>query len=131
MPVTSGAHHPYGTQFFRFHIHFHRKAPASGVHAPLQEILDPPLFDIDIGLDSDSDNSILLTQQPSQARRGADLNQSIDEIDLENILNSTKDSALNGDSSLEKILSTQNVIEKLDAEYSDAQPRTVPYRPQV
>ena len=43
---------PYGTQFFRFHIHFHRKAPASGVHVPpngstppLQEILDPPLIE--------------------------------------------------------------------------------------
>ena len=41
---------PYGTQFFRFHIDFHRKAPASEVHAPQkwvnappQEILDPPL----------------------------------------------------------------------------------------
>ena len=39
------AHAPYGTQFFRFHIHFHRKAPASEVHAPSpqREILDPPL----------------------------------------------------------------------------------------
>ena len=40
---------PYGTQFFHFHIHFHRKVPMSGVqapqwvHAPLWEILDPPL----------------------------------------------------------------------------------------
>ena len=25
---------PYGTQFFRFHIHFHQKPPASEVHAP-------------------------------------------------------------------------------------------------
>ena len=25
---------PYGTLFFCFHIHFHQKAPASGVHAP-------------------------------------------------------------------------------------------------
>ena len=40
---------PYGTQFFHFCIYFHQKAPASEVHAPqwvhapLQEILDPPL----------------------------------------------------------------------------------------
>ena len=40
---------PYGTQFFHFHIHFHRKASALEVHAPLTgarppwEILDPPL----------------------------------------------------------------------------------------
>ena len=41
---------PYRTQFFRFHIHFHQKAPAlevhapsKRVHAPLWEILDPPL----------------------------------------------------------------------------------------
>ena len=37
---------PYGTQFFCFHIHFNRKAPASEVHAPpppLREILDPSL----------------------------------------------------------------------------------------
>ena len=26
---------PYGTQFFRFCIHFHRKVPTSAVHAPL------------------------------------------------------------------------------------------------
>ena len=25
---------PYGTQFFRFRIHFHRKVPMSVVHAP-------------------------------------------------------------------------------------------------
>ena len=25
---------PYGTQFFRFRIHFHQKAPTSEVHAP-------------------------------------------------------------------------------------------------
>ena len=42
---------PYGTQFFRFCIHFHQKVPTSEVHAPpngctppLQEILDPPLI---------------------------------------------------------------------------------------
>ena len=29
------AHAPYGTQFFHFHIHFHRKVPTSEVHAPL------------------------------------------------------------------------------------------------
>ena len=40
---------PYGTQFFCFHIHFHQKVPALGVHAPqrvhapLREILDSPL----------------------------------------------------------------------------------------
>ena len=39
----------YGTQIFRVCIHFHRKAPASEVHAPpqmgprpLREILHPP-----------------------------------------------------------------------------------------
>ena len=26
---------PYGNQFFRFHIHFNRKAPTSEVHTPL------------------------------------------------------------------------------------------------
>ena len=26
---------PFGTQFFRFCIHFHRKVPTSEVHAPL------------------------------------------------------------------------------------------------
>ena len=26
---------PYGTQFFRFRIHFHRKVPTSEVHVPL------------------------------------------------------------------------------------------------
>ena len=30
-----GARPPYGTQFFRFCIHFHRKVPTSEVHAPL------------------------------------------------------------------------------------------------
>ena len=30
---------PYGTQFF----HFRQKAPVSEVHAPLRQILDPPL----------------------------------------------------------------------------------------
>ena len=41
---------PYGTQFFHFHIHFYQKAPSlevhalpKQVHAPLREILDPPL----------------------------------------------------------------------------------------
>ena len=34
---------PYRTQFFHFYIHFCQKAPASGVHAPLWEILDLPL----------------------------------------------------------------------------------------
>ena len=47
---------PHGTQFFHFHIHFHRRVPMSEVHAPpplmgarppppppLREILDPPL----------------------------------------------------------------------------------------
>ena len=42
-------HTPYGTQFFHFRIHFQRKVPVSGVHAPqrvhapIWEILDPPL----------------------------------------------------------------------------------------
>ena len=54
----------------------------------------------DIGLDMDSnDENIFITQQPSQARANADLDQSVDEIDLENILNSTKDNAFNGNSS--------------------------------
>ena len=41
---------PYGTQFFCFCIHFPQKVPTSEVHtpqrvhAPLQEILDPPLM---------------------------------------------------------------------------------------
>ena len=37
---------PYRTQFFRFHIHFCQRVPASGVHAPhpLREILNPPLL---------------------------------------------------------------------------------------
>ena len=30
----SGTAPPRGTQFFRFHIHFHRKAPTLEVHAP-------------------------------------------------------------------------------------------------
>ena len=30
-----GACPPYGTQFFRFHIYFHRKVSTSEVHAPL------------------------------------------------------------------------------------------------
>ena len=34
---------PYGTQFFRFRIYFHQKAPTSEVHALHLEILDPPL----------------------------------------------------------------------------------------
>ena len=29
-----GARPPYGTQFFRFRIHFNRKVPTSEVHAP-------------------------------------------------------------------------------------------------
>ena len=29
-----GARPPYGTQFFRFRIHFHQKVPTSEVHAP-------------------------------------------------------------------------------------------------
>ena len=33
---------PYGTQFFHFCIHFHRKAPASEVHAPLNGCTPPP-----------------------------------------------------------------------------------------
>ena len=48
---VSGACPPYGTQFFRFHIHFHQKVPTLEVHAPpngctppLREILDPPLY---------------------------------------------------------------------------------------
>ena len=32
---------PYGTQFFRFHIHFHRKAPMLEVHAPLMGARPP------------------------------------------------------------------------------------------
>ena len=31
-----GARPPYGTQFFRFGIHFHQNAPVSEVHAPQQ-----------------------------------------------------------------------------------------------
>ena len=39
-----GTRPPYGTQFFHFRIHFHRKVPTSEVHAPPpREILDPPL----------------------------------------------------------------------------------------
>ena len=44
-----GTRPPYGTQFFRFCIHFHQKVPMSEVHSPLTgarppwEILDPPL----------------------------------------------------------------------------------------
>ena len=40
---------PYGTQFFRFHIHFHRKEvhdPKNKSTPPLREILDPPLEEI-------------------------------------------------------------------------------------
>ena len=44
----SPVHTPhYGTQFFRFYTHFHRKVPASEVHVPpppLRKILDPPLL---------------------------------------------------------------------------------------
>ena len=32
---------PYGTQFFRFRIHFHWKVPASEVHAPLMGARPP------------------------------------------------------------------------------------------
>ena len=32
---------PYGTQFFRFRIHFHRKVPTSEVHAPLMGARPP------------------------------------------------------------------------------------------
>ena len=43
-----GGHSPpsNGTQFIRFHIHFHQKAPLSEVGAPppQREILDPPLL---------------------------------------------------------------------------------------
>ena len=39
----SGVHPPYGTQFFHFHIHFHRKAPMSEVHAP-QNGFTPPYW---------------------------------------------------------------------------------------
>ena len=37
---------PYGTQFFCFRIHFHRKVPMLEVHAPPppREILYPPLL---------------------------------------------------------------------------------------
>ena len=31
----------YGTQFFHFCIHFHQKAPASEVHAPLMDACPP------------------------------------------------------------------------------------------
>ena len=37
----------------------------------------------DIGLDMDSDDESIFTTQPSQARANADLDQSLDEIDLE------------------------------------------------
>ena len=33
---------PYGTQFFRFRIHFHRKVPASEVYAPPNGCTPPP-----------------------------------------------------------------------------------------
>ena len=48
--------HTYGTQFFHFHTHFHRKVSASEVHAPqnfhapLREILDPPLLKVAVGI---------------------------------------------------------------------------------
>ena len=32
---------PYGTQFFHFRIHFHRKAPTSEVHTPPNECMPP------------------------------------------------------------------------------------------
>ena len=32
---------PYGTQFFRFHIHFHRKEPTSEVHVPQNGSMPP------------------------------------------------------------------------------------------
>ena len=32
-----------GPSVFHFRIHFNRQAPTSEVHAPLREILDPPL----------------------------------------------------------------------------------------
>ena len=44
-----GSANAYGTQFFCFRIHFHRKAPTLEVHTPLMgarplwEMLDPPL----------------------------------------------------------------------------------------
>ena len=40
------APHPYRTQFFHFHIHFHRKAPASEVHTPSKRVHAPPLREI-------------------------------------------------------------------------------------
>ena len=67
---------------------------------------DDPNFDI--GLDSDSDESLFITKQPSQARINNDLDQSVEDIDLENILKSTKDSAFNGDSSFKAILGTKD-----------------------
>ena len=90
---------------------------------------DVPNFDI--CLDTDSDDGLFLTQQPSQARRDADLNQSIDEIDLENLLNNTKDSAFDGDSSFEKILSMQYYDRNSKPSAEIFEPRRSVYRPEV
>ena len=89
------------------------------------------VLNFDIAVDSDSDDSIFLTQLPSQARRDADLNQSIDEIDLENLLNSTKNSAFDGDSSFKKILSKQNVTDHFKPGEGIGGGRSDAYRPEV
>ena len=68
---------------------------------------DKPNFDIGLDYDSDDDNSIFLKQEPRQNRQNLYLNESFESIDLENMLNNTKDSAFDGDSSFKKILATQ------------------------
>ena len=56
-------------------------------------------------------------QEPSQNNQNnVDLNESVESIDLENLLNNTKDSAFDGNSSFEKILATQelNVVNNVN-----------------
>ena len=78
-------------------------------------IMSQDKFNFDIGLisDSDDDNGLFLTQESSQNRQNLDSNQNYASIDLENLLDNTKDSAFDRDSSFERILGTQaKIVEK-------------------
>ena len=62
-------------------------------------------FDLSLGLSYDE--SIFITQEPSQNNGNM---QNGDSVDLEDVMNSSKDSAFYGDSSFERIMNSQHVL---------------------
>ena len=79
---------------------------------PLRDCIDKmgdvPNFNLEMDYDSEDDNTLLIIQESKNERNK--LNEAGDELDLEEMFNSSKDNAFDCDSSFERLLSTQDVL---------------------